>query len=185
VIDLHQIQESVRLRVEEISSAQISWPCRKGCDECCRRLASVPRVSREEWQLIAAALETLPADTVDLVRRRIQALACARAPVTCPLLDTNSGTCLVYEARPVACRAYGFYAEREDVLGCSRIESIGRQSPDVIWGNHAALEDRLGLLGPAASLSVWLASGPYGCDARVTSDSMELNSSARCGELEV
>jgi len=54
---------------------------------------------------------------------------------------------------PVAC---GFYAERADVLGCNRIESISQQSPDVIWGNHAALEERMRELGSAKELSMWL-----------------------------
>ena len=74
----------------------------------------------------------------------------------CPLLDAESGTCLVYEARPIACRAYGFYAERGDVLGCSQIESLSRESPDVVWGNHAALADRMRNPGPAKELSAWL-----------------------------
>lgn len=119
----------------------------------------MPRVSGEEWQLIAGALDALPAATADLARRRIQDGASLSRPVVCPLLDIDSGTCLVYEARPVACRAYGFYTERQYVLGCSRIESIGQELPDVVWGNHAALEDRLGALGAAAPLFDWLASG--------------------------
>lgn len=154
---LYQIQETVRLRAEEITSVHTDWPCRKGCDECCRRLASVPRVSAEEWRLIAAALDALPAATAGLVLRRIQESASAARPVICPLLDTDSGTCLVYEARPIACRAYGFYAARECVLGCSRIETAGVRSPDVVWGNHESLEESLDLLGPAATLSEWLA----------------------------
>lgn len=117
----------------------------------------MPRVSRKEWEGIAAAIGELPAGTEESVRHRIRESASAPAPVVCPLLDTDSGTCLVYDARPVACRAYGFYAERQYVLGCSRIQSIGDQTPDVVWGNQAALEDRLRSLGPDASLSEWLA----------------------------
>lgn len=157
MLQLHQIQQAVHQRTEEILSTRANWPCRKGCDDCCRRLASIPRVSSDEWQLIAAALNSLPADTADLARRRIREAANSMRPVVCPLLDRDSGTCLVYEARPVACRAYGFYAERESVLGCSRIESISHQDPDVIWGNHAALEDQLQSLSAAAPLSDWLA----------------------------
>jgi Fe-S-cluster containining protein len=153
---LHVIREEVRLRAEEITSAHGGWPCRKGCDDCCRRLASAPRVTQAEWQAIAAALEALPAGTGGILRRRIRESASMLRPVVCPLLDLDSGTCCVYEARPVACRAYGFYAERQDVLGCDRIESIGRQSPDVVWGNHAALEERLRVLGPAAEIAHWL-----------------------------
>ncbi len=154
---LHQIQGAVRLRTEEITAANRNWPCRKGCDDCCQRLASTPRVSREEWRLIAGALSALPADTAALVRGRIRASAAAPRPVVCPLLDTGSGSCLVYPARPVACRAYGFYAERQYVLGCSRIESMGLQLPDVVWGNHTVLEELLASLGTAAGLAEWLA----------------------------
>jgi len=155
---LYQIQEAVRQRAEEVVANHPSWPCRKGCDDCCRQLASVPRVTGEEWQSIAAALSALSDDTAELVRRRIRESADAPRPVICPLLDRDSGTCLVYEARPVACRAYGFYAEREYVLGCSRIESIGQQFPEVVWGNHAVLEDELRSLGADATLPEWLGS---------------------------
>jgi Fe-S-cluster containining protein len=156
VTRLYQIQEAVRLRTEEVVSTHSGWPCRKGCDECCRRLASMPRVSRLEWQWIEAAVENLPAGTAELVRRRIADSARAERPVLCPLLDTASGACLVYAARPVACRAYGFYAERESVLGCGRIEAIAAQSPEIVWGNHAALEETLRQLGPARELFEWV-----------------------------
>jgi uncharacterized protein len=157
---LYQIQEAVRLRVQEIDSAHASWPCRKGCDECCRRLAAVPRVTRQEWDLVAAALDALPSAVQQAARLRIHDSVSAKRPVVCPLLDTSSGTCLVYEARPIACRAYGFYAERDLVLGCSRIESVAREAPDVVWGNHAALEDETGRLGPAAELWEWAGDQP-------------------------
>jgi Fe-S-cluster containining protein len=152
---LHQIQATVHARTEAILSTHAAWPCRKGCDECCRRLASVPRISREEWQSISATLDTLPPDTADLVRRRIHAAASASRPIVCPLLDAGTGSCLVYEARPIACRAYGFYAERESVLGCNRIASLAEQHPNVIWGNHAALEEQLRSLGDTSELWEW------------------------------
>ncbi|MEI9974280.1 MAG: YkgJ family cysteine cluster protein [Ignavibacteriota bacterium] len=160
---LIQIRDTVRLRTEEIARTQPSWPCRKGCDDCCRSLASVPRVTREEWHALSAAVADLPEATAAAALRRIRDSATATRPVVCPLLDTDSGACLVYEARPVACRAYGFYAERESVLGCTRIETIGQGLPDIVWGNHAALEDRLRLLGADAPLWEWL-------DLLVTSD---------------
>ena len=154
---LHQIQKDVRLRAEAITSTHTDWPCRKGCDECCRRLASVPRVTQEEWELISVALDALPPETAEVVRMRVRDSADASRPIVCPLLDTGSGACLVYEARPIACRAYGFYTEREHVLGCSRIETISWHSPDVVWGNHVALEDRLRPLGIAMELPLWMA----------------------------
>jgi len=157
VTGLHQIQTAVQLRAEEIASAHGDWPCRKGCDDCCRHLAAVPRVAGPEWDLIAAALEVLPGNVADLARQRIKDSESATRPVICPLLDREAGTCLVYDSRPVVCRAYGFYAERQYVLGCSRIESVGQEAPDVVWGNHAAVEEELRSLGPAAEFWQWLA----------------------------
>ena len=155
---LYQIQDDVRLRTEAMAAAHGNWPCRKGCDDCCRHLAAMPRVTPQEWRLIADAIGALPPDTAEAVRQSIRNSGGATRPVICPLLDRSSGTCLVYEARPVACRAYGFYAERRDVLGCSRIELLSRESNDIVWGNHAALEERLQQLGSSAELSVWLQS---------------------------
>src|SRR5215813_3037364 len=121
---LYQIHEDVRLRAQEILSKYDAWPCRRGCADCCRNLASEPRVSRHEWRLVAAAIDALPPHTAESARRRIRESAGKPRPVVCPLLDSDSGICLVYEARPVACRAYGFYVERQQVLGCGQVESI-------------------------------------------------------------
>ena len=151
------IQEQVQLRVEDIATAHGNWPCRKGCDECCRRLASAPRVSLDEWEALVQALNALPSDVAKAARERIRRSESATRPVICPLLDTQSGACLVYEARPIACREYGFYVERQDVLGCSRIQDVSQQSPHIVWGNHASLEQRVDSLGPTAQLAEWMA----------------------------
>jgi uncharacterized protein len=156
-LSLIQIQLEIQQRVGETESAHPQWPCRKGCDDCCRSLATVPRVSRAEWERITAALRELPADTATALTARIRQSAGATRPVVCPLLDLNSGSCTVYEARPVACRSYGFYADRQYVLGCFRIEALAESTPGVIWGNHGALEARLSQeLGESAELSSWL-----------------------------
>lgn len=147
---LYHIQEQVRARTEEIAASHGNWPCHKGCDDCCRRLASVPRVTRDEWLLIDSALNPV-------LRERIRASAQNSRPVICPLLDEDSGACLIYAMRPIACRSYGFYAEREKVLGCHRIETLAQESQDVVWGNHEALDERLAQLGPARELFEWLA----------------------------
>jgi uncharacterized protein len=152
---LDQIHQDVQMRVEAIAAAA-NWPCRKGCDECCRRLARAPEVSGEEWRLLEAAIAELPPELGEEVRRRIRASAGQLRPVVCPLLDEASGACLVYAARPVACRSYGFYAERDQVLGCARIEAISHERIDIVWGNHQSIEQRLAALGPVKPLSDWL-----------------------------
>lgn len=153
---LRVLHAEVRLRVEAMEAAHANWPCRKGCDECCRRLASVPRVTSMEWRLIAAALESLPPATSAAARHRISESHGAARPVTCPLLDRDSGTCLVYEARPVACRTYGFYVERDAVLGCSRIERVSGEDAHVVWGNHVSIQSSLDDLGESMELAAWM-----------------------------
>ncbi|MEQ1883766.1 MAG: YkgJ family cysteine cluster protein [Bryobacteraceae bacterium] len=153
---LYQIQDETKLRAEKIMAERGDWPCRQGCSDCCRRIASEPRVSEEEWRQIAEAIQQLPADVGAAARQRIRDAKGTAWPVTCPLLDSASGSCLVYEARPLACRAYGFYAERHQVLGCRQIESISLEEAEIVWGNHAALGSKLKQLGPAKEFSVWL-----------------------------
>lgn len=78
-------------------------------------------------------------------------------PLTCPLLDRSNGTCPVYHQRPVACRTYGFYVQRDKGLYCHDIElqvDEGRL-PSVVWGNHDAIDQRLAGLGESRSLSDW------------------------------
>lgn len=152
---LQDIHAAVQVRVSAITAVNPTWPCRKGCDGCCRSLATEPRVSHNEWVSIRAAIDALPAVIAGIVRIRIRESAGAQRPVICALLNRDSGSCLVYAARPVACRAYGFYAEREKVLGCNRIEQQALESPDIVWGNHVALEESLRALGPARELSAW------------------------------
>lgn len=155
---LYAIREAVSLRAEEIASGA-EWPCRKGCDECCRKLAVAPRISRAEWESLAAALDVLPSEVAEAARGRIRESAGAALPMVCPLLDRESGACLVYEGRPVACRAYGFYAARDGVYGCGQIEAIAETGPAVVWGNHAALEEQLTALGEVREIPEWLSSG--------------------------
>jgi Fe-S-cluster containining protein len=78
-------------------------------------------------------------------------------PLTCPLLDQTTNACLVYAQRPVACRTYGFYVQRELGLYCRDIESLVADGAlaDVVWGNHDAIDRRLAGLGQARALTEW------------------------------
>lgn len=153
---LVQIQMEIHQRVSDIESAHAPWPCRKGCDDCCRSLASVPLVTEAEWQLISEALDALPTELSATLTQRIRESSTATRPITCPLLDRDTGSCTIYAARPLACRTYGFYAERQYVLGCSRIEQLAEANPTIVWGNHLSLESRLAPLGESAPLFAWL-----------------------------
>jgi Fe-S-cluster containining protein len=78
-------------------------------------------------------------------------------PIVCPLLDQPTGACMVYAQRPVACRSYGFYVQRELGLYCQGIESRVAEGAlaDVVWGNHDAIDHRLGGLGEILALTEW------------------------------
>jgi uncharacterized protein len=163
---LVQIWNEVGRRVGAIERAQqeqgepreqAAWPCRKGCAQCCRRLAAEPVVTGAEWREVERAIDALPQEVAVAARRRIRERAGMARPVVCPLLEESAGVCLVYGARPVACRAYGYYVERGRVLGCEQIEALAaEQSEAVVWGNQEALEGKTDELGRAAPFSVWL-----------------------------
>jgi len=108
---LTELRELVAERCGRIAEEHGDWPCRRGCAECCRRLAALPSLTRAEWESLQQAIEESLPDW----RERVAPLVAAvpAAPVTCPFLDRDSGACLVYEARPLACRTYGFYRERD------------------------------------------------------------------------
>jgi len=158
---LSQLLADIDARVYAIRADRSDWPCAKGCDSCCRRLAAEPRLTAAEWALLRDALAALSAQRLGEITTKMLALAAGQPsfPVVCPLLDPASGACPVYVARPVACRTYGFYVQRELGLYCLEIESRVADGAlaDVMWGNHDAIDQRLSGLGEVRALSAWFA----------------------------
>lgn len=135
------------------------WPCRAGCDDCCRSLAEPPRIREAEWSLLRDGIESLHPAARAEVEASLDALVRGEEQRICPLLDRESGRCRVYEARPIACRAYGFYAARDGGRWCARIEEgVASGAHDgVVFGNHDALEaESARALGEARSLVEWV-----------------------------
>ncbi len=159
-IALFQLHDDIDARVRAIRAERPDWLCCKGCADCCRRLADMPRLAAAEWELLREGLAALPAERLEEIRRAVAALAERPAgPLVCPMLDQESNACPVYTQRPVACRSYGFYAQRELGLYCGEIESrvADGSLADVVWGNHDAVDRRLGDLGDIRSLTEWFA----------------------------
>ena len=155
---LSVLHEAVEHRVDAIRQHAPGWLCGKGCDRCCRQLAALPQLTTVEWNLLYEGFGALPAEQQASVRRRLTALgATPTARVTCPLLDPASGACPVYAQRPVACRTYGFYVQRDKGLYCGDIEAqvASGALDDVVWGNHETIEQQLAALGEARSLHEW------------------------------
>ncbi len=152
---LAALDAEVETRVAAIRADHPDWLCGKGCDACCRRLATLPQLTPPEAERLRAALAALPVAEIATIRRRLDALGPApAAPVTCPLLDPQSGACPVYAARPLACLSYGFYVERDTGLYCAEIEAhvAAGAYPEVIWGHQGRLETRLAALGETRPL---------------------------------
>jgi len=96
--------------------------CGKGCVDCCHAVFDLSLV---EAVNLRRRILALPHDTLALISEaaeqamgdwsRLAAeggdLSIAR--IRCPLLNSNSGQCLCYEARPVNCRTYGIPIEIE------------------------------------------------------------------------
>ena len=145
-MELRVLHERIASRSEAIASSHGTWPCRRGCDMCCTRLAAVPELTEAEWTLLRPAVEALPTR----VHRRIEALKGAVRPIVCPFLE--DGACLVYEARPVACRTYGFYVDRDGGQFCGLVDAL---DAEVVWGSGAAVEAELAGFGERRNLVSW------------------------------
>ena len=161
---LQQLHLDIDRRVGSIREDSPDWLCGKGCDQCCRRLAEVPQLTAAEWALLQEGLGALTADHLQEISRKISALADQPSrPIVCPLLDQSSGACPVYLQRPVACRSYGFYVQRDLGLYCHDIEPLVAEGKlaDVVWGNHDAIDQRLIGLGESRPLTEWFASSAF------------------------
>lgn len=157
---LFQLHLDIDQRVQSIRENRPDWLCGKGCDNCCRRLAEVPQLTAAEWDLLREGLAVLAPEHLAEISRKMAALAGQRSrPVACPLLDQATGACPVYAQRPVACRSYGFYVQRDLGLYCHDIESRVADGAlaDVVWGNHDAIDHRLSEFGESRPLTAWFA----------------------------
>jgi Fe-S-cluster containining protein len=115
-------------------------------------------LTQAEWGLLKEGLETLPTAEREAIRDQVLALAQTTSrPIICPMLDEAAGACRVYAYRPVACRTYGFFVERDLGLYCKEIEAQVERGElsMVIWGNQDRVAHALKALGDARDLTEW------------------------------
>ena len=125
---------------ERTAAGELS--CRAGCFGCCVGLFEI---SLPEAALVRAGVERLSPDVRDDVVRRARRIAEESAHAfpgdavagildpdrteeaddayfeviadrACPMLDLPSGSCRIYEHRPVTCRTYGFAWSRDGAV---------------------------------------------------------------------
>lgn len=161
---LEDLYRRIDERVSPITRTHAWWPCRRGCDHCCRHLAAPLPVTRLEWAYLWEGFQALSPEARAEVRARVAELKGTQRPYTCPFLDRESGGCRVYAHRPMACRTYGFYVSRGGTGNwCHFILELLEQhgDGDILWGNQDAMEDTLARLsGDTLSLFDWFATAP-------------------------
>jgi Fe-S-cluster containining protein len=157
-VTLPILDARIDARANETRRAHSWWPCAKGCDLCCRSLPHLPTITGAEWERLRDAIDALSPDVRRAVEERLDASADAPLPVTCPLLDASVGACLVYAARPIACRTYGFYTERDAGLHCTEVlrqVDTNDAGSSVVWGNGEGIAADMSEFGAARSLRDW------------------------------
>jgi Fe-S-cluster containining protein len=171
ITKLTELHADIDARVQAIRESQPEWLCRRGCAACCHRLAEIPQLTRAEWNLLQKGLETLPADERRAISAQVLALAGNPArPIVCPMLDETAGACRVYPFRPVACRTYGFFVERDLGLYCKDIEAqVDRgELSMVIWGNQDRVTRVLNEFEDTRDLTEWFQSWKDAPDQRIS-----------------
>ncbi|MGG6295555.1 YkgJ family cysteine cluster protein [Leptolyngbya sp. AN02str] len=149
--NLDPLDAQIEQRVHHIRAVRDWWPCQKGCDRCCRQLATPPELTEAEWARVDAAVALLPDTVHQSIRDRIHQLVnqivgnMVQGSVICPYLDQEAGACLIYEARPIACRTYGFYVGRDRDLYCTIVETEVENRGDrtIMWGNADSMDHQL------------------------------------------
>lgn len=143
---MQHLEAQIEARVQAIRADRDWWPCRRGCDACCRRLAHPPALSPAEWSRVDAAVAGLPVSVQAMVDQKIETLLrqsveqTLTAAVICPYLDEQEGVCRIYDSRPIACRTYGFFVARDHDQYCDQIETEVNDRGDaaIVWGNAEA-----------------------------------------------
>jgi Fe-S-cluster containining protein len=155
---LTELHDDIDERVSAIRLENPDWLCKMGCDGCCHRLAQIPELTIAEWTLFREGFATLSDEKQQEIRQNVATLS-SQSPrsIVCPMLDKAAGACLIYAYRPVACRTYGFYVERDKGLYCHDIELRVEQGElnNVVWGNHDTVNRHLDKLGDKRNLVEW------------------------------
>ena len=71
---LEALYQRVEVRAADISGTHAWWPCRRGCDHCCRHLSAPLPLTELEWRYLWDGFQRLPAQAQAEVRARVAEL---------------------------------------------------------------------------------------------------------------
>lgn len=156
---LNRIYAEIEERVTAARDSRPIWPCKAGCDACCRRLAQPLMITAAEWHTLKAGIKQLPTAVQKSIGRKIRALAdWEEGHLVCPLLNEEKGMCRVYDHRPAACRMYGYYIAKNNKQWCDLIEELSEagELDGVMLGNYTAVtRDLRQQFGEQKSIVEW------------------------------
>lgn len=85
-------------KIDELLSGLPIFQCKEGCFDCCGPV----KLSRLEYMRCIQASGRSAKDVKQQMQDNLK-----QAIYTCPLLDTETRKCTVYEVRPAICRLFG------------------------------------------------------------------------------
>ena len=132
--------------------------CRPGCTQCCVGVFAINQLDAERLQRGLRELERRSPERAYLVRQRARDSVARLAPdfpgdvkngllqedeksqrrfaefgneEVCPVLDPQTGTCELYEARPMTCRVFGPPVRSEEGLGACELCYHGASDEEI------------------------------------------------------
>lgn len=85
-------------KIDALLSGLPTFKCKEGCFDCCGPV----ELSRLEYMRCIQASGRTAEDVRQQMQNNIK-----QGNYLCPLLDTKTGRCTVYEVRPAICRLFG------------------------------------------------------------------------------
>jgi Fe-S-cluster containining protein len=135
--------------------------CRPGCSQCCVGVFAINQLDAIRLRKGLAELEQQDSQRAARIRERVKATVARLSPdfpgdlatgllntddsdeackqwdgyandVPCPVLDPETGTCELYESRPVMCRTFGPALTTDGDLGHCELCFVGATEEEVV-----------------------------------------------------
>lgn len=158
--EIYDMQQELAESYESVSS------CEKGCSYCCYQMTAIltPEamylaneiLKRPDWQTITRRLQKNARKNDG--RRDNRAEYFSRG-IPCPLLDTGAGTCMLYHARPAACRYMYVVTPKEDCRfdgGAKEISCHDLSDLEASVWKYSAVREPLNSMPITAPLSIFV-----------------------------